>query len=133
MEFLIETASTPAGFLAVAALSALLAFWLAPAIEKTSYSFTLAEIRDGQKLRRIARTESALLEVRNTKRPNPELRPDWQLVALDGTAFEFELMLVTVVWADNGEEYYRYRLAQSPFKWDIEGIVFQSRHKINFA
>lgn len=130
MDFLIEMGNPLTVFLAFAALSALLAYALPLNIET---SFTLDDIRQGQKFRQLERIEAALLQVRSTRTPNKELQTDWQLIALDGTAFEFELMLVTTVWGDCGEAYYQHRLKQSPFRWDIEGIVLQTRNKIEYA
>lgn len=131
-----STGQTVAIFLIWGGISLLLALWLAPTIEPTTHSFTKKDLQHDRTLRRLWHVEALLRSVRRERVPmrgNNDLRPDWQAIALAGTPFEFELMLVTSVWGDAGKEYYQYRLKQSPNRWEVEQVVRASQIKIEMA
>jgi len=76
--------------------------------------------------RKATTVEAALSYVRECKLRQPGLPADWQLVAMTATDFEFEWLIVSVVWAKYGERYKAYRLQNSPFKWEIQTLENQS-------
>ena len=80
------------------------------------------DIHFEKKCRQIALLEAALHQIRLSKVRTQNIPADWQLGAMLYTEFEFEWLLVSVVWAKFGQRYKDYRLEQSPFKWEIQTL-----------
>jgi hypothetical protein len=76
--------------------------------------------------RKAATVEAALAYVRECKLRQAGLPAEWQLMAMTCTDFEFEWLIVSVVWAKYGQRYKAHRLQNSPFKWEIITLENQS-------
>lgn len=113
--------------LSIGSFGLTLAFLGKAMIEHLTHSSPIrADIHFENKCRQIALIESALEQIRLSKVRAPNIPADWQLGAMTYTEFEFEWLLVSVVWAKFGQRYKEYRLRQSPFKWEIMTLENQS-------
>ena len=79
--------------------------------------------------RKIALLETALIQVRETKRRVAGLPADWQLFAMTYTDFEFEWFVVSIVWAKFGAKYKALRLQNSQYRFEITTLENQSPEK----
>lgn len=113
--------------LSVASFGLTFAFAGKALIEHLTHSRPQAvDIHFTNQCRKIAVIESALHEIRLSKIRTQGIPADWQLGAMTLTEFEFEWLLVSIVWAKFGQRYKDYRLQQSPFKWEIMTLENQS-------
>ena len=95
--------------------------------EYAPHVITSEILRQDRAMKQARKVEHLLCQVRQTQTPikDNSLRPEWQLMALDGTNFEFALMLVTVVWGEQGQEFAEHRLERfkaSPMYFDLRKL-----------
>lgn len=95
----------------------------------TSPKYVPIDVHFENQCRKIALLESALIQVRETKRRVEGLPADWQLFAMTYTDFEFEWLMVSVVWAKYGKKYKAVRLENSRYRWEIQTLENQSPEK----
>lgn len=83
--------------------------------------------------RRCECLESALILVRTHRIENAAIPSDWLEIALNGTDFEFSIMVVTCVWGHYGKEFVEYRLVQlrnePDLYWDVVDFVKAQKHE----